>query len=196
MVSSCGQYRLEAAIVIPQIPFNKDISWWRHQMETFSALLAICTGNSPVPGEFPAQRPVTRSLHVFFDLHLNKPLSKQSWDWWFETLSRPLWRHCNDFSYNEESTGNWTMCKSILGSMCCSVLLKSQIYLRWPVKKWLCYIMNVIFAYQITAYKIYNESISGYWMSIRKCHILQRNIHMYNSFKKENFPSRVIDKTF
>ena len=28
--------------------------WWRHQMETFSALLAICVGNSPVPGEFPA----------------------------------------------------------------------------------------------------------------------------------------------
>ena len=26
----------------------------------------------------------------------NKPLSKQSWGWWFETLSRPLWRHCND----------------------------------------------------------------------------------------------------
>ena len=29
------------------------ISWWRHQMETFSALLALCAGNSPVPGEFP-----------------------------------------------------------------------------------------------------------------------------------------------
>ena len=35
-------------------------------METFSALLAICAGNSPVPGEFPAQRPVTRSFDVFF----------------------------------------------------------------------------------------------------------------------------------
>ena len=34
-------------------------------METFSALLAICVGNSPVPGEFPAQRPVTRSFDVF-----------------------------------------------------------------------------------------------------------------------------------
>ena len=43
-------------------------AWWRHQMETFSALLAICAGNSPVPGEFPAQRPVTRSFDVFFDL--------------------------------------------------------------------------------------------------------------------------------
>ena len=70
-------------------------SWWRHQMETFSALLAICTGKSPDPGEFPSKRPVTRSFGVFFDLHLKKRLSKQSWGWWFETLSCPLWRHCN-----------------------------------------------------------------------------------------------------
>ena len=73
------------------------ITWWRHQkMEPFSALLAICAGNSPVPGEFPAQRPVTRSFDVFFDLRLNKRLSKQSWGWWFETLSCPLWRHCHE----------------------------------------------------------------------------------------------------
>ena len=70
-------------------------SWWLHQMETFSALLAICAGNWPVPGEFPTQRPVTRSFDVFFDLHLNKRMSKQWWGWWFETLSRPLWRHRN-----------------------------------------------------------------------------------------------------
>ena len=69
------------------------MSWWRHQMETFSALLALCAGNSPVSGEFPAQRPVTRSFDVFFDLRLNKRLSKQSWGWWFETPSSSLWRH-------------------------------------------------------------------------------------------------------
>ena len=66
-------------------------------METFSALLDICAGNSPVPGEFHAQRPVTRSFDVFFDMRLNKRLSKQSWGWWLETLSRPLWRHRNEF---------------------------------------------------------------------------------------------------
>ena len=44
-------------------------------MKTFSALLAICVGNSPVPGEFPAQRPVTRG---------------------FDAPSHSLWRHCND----------------------------------------------------------------------------------------------------
>ena len=47
------------------------------------------------PGEFPTQRPVTRSFDVYFDLRLNKRLSKQSRGWWFETLSRSLWRHRN-----------------------------------------------------------------------------------------------------
>ena len=68
--------------------------WW-HQMETFFALLAICSGNSPVTGEFPSQRPVMRSFEVFFHLRLNKRLSQQTWGWWFETPSRSLWLHCN-----------------------------------------------------------------------------------------------------
>ena len=71
------------------------IAWWRHQMEIFSTLLAICAENSPVPGEFPAQRPVTRNFDVFFDLRPNKRLNKQWWGWWFETISHPLWRHRN-----------------------------------------------------------------------------------------------------
>ena len=71
------------------------ITRWRHQMETFSALLANCAENSPVAGDFPWQRPVTWSFDVFFDLRLNKQLSKQSWGWWFETSLRSLWRHCN-----------------------------------------------------------------------------------------------------
>ena len=71
-------------------------SWWRHQMETFSVLLALCAGNSPVTGEFPAQRPVTRSFDVFFDLRLNKQFSKQSWGWGFQTPSCPLWRHFDE----------------------------------------------------------------------------------------------------
>ena len=78
-------------------------TWWRHQMETFSALLAICAGNSPVPGEFPAQRPVTWSFDVFFDLRPNKWLSQQWWSWWFETPSCPLWLHRND-----SEMGQWT----------------------------------------------------------------------------------------
>ena len=72
-----------------------DKSWWRHQMETFSTLLAIRMGNSPVPGDFLAQGLVTRPFDVLFDLRPNKRLSKQSWDWRFERPSRSLWRHCN-----------------------------------------------------------------------------------------------------
>ena len=67
--------------------------WWRHRMETFSVVLVLCVGNSPVTDEFPSQKPMTRS--VFFDLRLNKRLSKQSWGRWFETPSHSLWRHCN-----------------------------------------------------------------------------------------------------
>ena len=63
-------------------------------METFSASLALCAGNSPVTGEFPTQRPVTRSFDVFFDLRLTKQLSKQSRRRWFETPLCSLWRHC------------------------------------------------------------------------------------------------------
>ena len=61
-------------------------------METFSALLALFAGSSPV----------TRSFDIFFDLRLNKWLRKQSWGWWFETPSRPLWRHCNGSGLNNE----------------------------------------------------------------------------------------------
>ena len=51
-------------------PRHDDVmtSWWRHQMETLSALLALYARNSPVTGEFPSQRPVTRSFDIFFDL--------------------------------------------------------------------------------------------------------------------------------
>ena len=73
-----------------------DVTWWHHQMETFSAILALCAGNSPATGKFPTQRPVTRSFDVFLDLSLNKQLSKQSWGWLFKVPWSSLWRNCND----------------------------------------------------------------------------------------------------
>ena len=78
-------------------------TWWRHQMETFSALLALCEGNSPVTGEFPSQWPVTGSFDVFFDLHPKKRLSKQSRCWWYEKPSCPFWRNCNDKPASQNS---------------------------------------------------------------------------------------------
>ena len=92
-------------------------------METFSALLAICAENSPVPGDFPAQRPVTRGFDVFFDLCLNKRLGKQSWGWWFETLSHPSWRHRNDHD---------THVVVIDGTRCFQVSVRNPIYGGYP----------------------------------------------------------------
>ena len=66
-------------------------------METFSALLALCVGNSSVTCEFPSQRPVMQSFDVFFDLHLNKRSRKQSRRRWLEARSRSWWRHRNSY---------------------------------------------------------------------------------------------------
>ena len=72
------------------------VCWWRHQMETFSALLARCVGNSPVAGEFPSQSQRRGALMFSFVCALNKRLRKPSWGWWFEAPSRSLWRHVNE----------------------------------------------------------------------------------------------------
>ena len=68
-------------------------------MEKFSALLALGEGNPPVTCGFPSHKPVTRSFDDFFDLRLNKQLSKQSRRRRFETPSRSLWRRRNQSSY-------------------------------------------------------------------------------------------------
>ena len=73
--------------------YHDDVIKWEHFPRYWPLVRA---GNSPVTGEFPSQRPVTRSLEIFFALGLNKCLSKQSRRWWFETPWRSLWRHCND----------------------------------------------------------------------------------------------------
>ena len=70
-----------------------DSTWWRHQVETVSALLVLCKGNPPIYDGFLSQRPVTRSFDIFFDTPLNKQLSKPSR---FETPVRSSWRLCND----------------------------------------------------------------------------------------------------
>ena len=78
------------------ITLHDDVIKWK-QFPRYC--MAICAGNSPVPGEFPAQRPVTWSFDVFFDLRLNNWLGKQSWGRWFDTPSCPLWRHSNDMGH-------------------------------------------------------------------------------------------------
>ena len=91
----------------------------------FSALLAICAGNSPVPGEFPTQRSVTRSFDVYFDRRPNKWLSKQSWGWWFETLLCSLWRHRNvvQLPRNQYNVCCITHLTHTLGFTCVSIIM-------------------------------------------------------------------------
>ena len=90
------------------------LPWWRHLMETFSALL--------VPGEFPTQWPVTRRFDVFFDLLLNKRLSKQPRGWWFETPSWSLWRKCNAYACHMMAV----VCVCFLRDMCCECKIHSS----------------------------------------------------------------------
>ena len=70
---------------------HDDVIQWKHFPRYWPFVRGI-----PVTGEFPVQRPVTRSFGVFFDLRLNTRLSKQSWGWWFESLTPSLWCHWND----------------------------------------------------------------------------------------------------
>ena len=73
-----------------------DLNMMTSSNENIFRATALCAGNSPATGEFPAPRPVTWSSGVCFDLRLNKRLSEQSWVWWFETPASSLWRHCNE----------------------------------------------------------------------------------------------------
>ena len=68
-----------------------DVIKWKH----FPRYWPFVRGIHQSPVNSPNKWPVTRSCDVSFDLRLNKRLNKQSWGWWFETLSCPLWRHCN-----------------------------------------------------------------------------------------------------
>ena len=77
-----------------------DVIKWKH----FRRYRFFCAGNSPVTGEFPVQRPVTRSFGVVFDLRLKRQLSKQWGRWRFGMPLRSLWRNCNVF----RSVRYWT----------------------------------------------------------------------------------------
>ena len=136
-------------------------------METFFAWLAICARNPSVPGDFPAQRPVTRSFDVFFDLHLNERLSKQSWGWWFETLSLPLWRHrndalfiiiisCHSMTNDRYDLAIWTLfLKEIKNN--CRIILVSQLWKNILKTFQLCNIPDEFwYAYLGTSYGIHD----------------------------------------
>ena len=80
--------------IMKSLLINMDFMMTSSNGNIFRVTGPLC-GEFTVPGEFPTQRPVTRSFDVFFDMRLNKRLSKQPWDWWFETPSWSSWRQCN-----------------------------------------------------------------------------------------------------
>ena len=96
---------LIACLVLSRSTWSNDLcsSWSLHMMTSSNGNIFRVTG--PLCGDFtgdrwiPLTRPVTRSFDIFFDLHLKKLLSKQSWGWWLETPSRLLWRHCSDLDW-------------------------------------------------------------------------------------------------
>ena len=71
--------------------FHDDVIKWKHFSRSWPFVRGIHRSR------WIPQRPVTRSFDVFFDLRLNKRLSKQPWSWWFEKPSWLLWRQCNDY---------------------------------------------------------------------------------------------------
>ena len=70
---NCLHYRLH--LRVHRKKNSENLNTMRNMMTSsngnISALLAFCAGISSVTGEFHAQRPVTRSSDVFFDLRLN-----------------------------------------------------------------------------------------------------------------------------
>ena len=94
-----------------------------------SLMMTSSNGNifrvtGPLCGEFTGprwiphtKRPVTRSFDVYFDLHPNKRLGKQSWGWWFETLSWSLWRHRNGVQKFQVLWNEWLISSQTLLSM-------------------------------------------------------------------------------
>ena len=100
---------------------------WRHLLETFSMLLALCEGKPPVTGGFPSQRPARQSFDVFFDLNLNKRLSKQSRRWWLvDTPS--VCRHCNVWLL---TISPWTKRRSFSPGSCFRNMYLKNACLKW-----------------------------------------------------------------
>ena len=134
----------------------------------------MCAGNSPASDEFPAQKPVTRSFDVFFDLCLNKRLLKQTWGWWFETLSRPLWRHCNE-----------NMTQQIRNYVYCTIFTRHTERIRKPKRDQYDHLRTDILIPRLTQFipggDVTIKHFMGYWIKsmckmISKYRIIRSNI--------------------
>ena len=109
LLNRCGSYGIDEKLHRTQSHVcNHSSRHYRMEYELTTAKFTMTSSNGNIfrvtghlCGEFTGLRWIPRTkasdaeLWCFFDLRLDKRLSKQSWCWWFETLSRPLWHHCN-----------------------------------------------------------------------------------------------------
>ena len=141
-------------------------------------------------GEFAGPRwiPLTRSFDVFFDLRLNKRLSKQSWGWWFETLSHPLWYHRHVFGLYHDDKIQCNMRHERMPGVLLFLFLGvdtvqqiHRIYLVLGINKlWICHI------YAYTRHDVYAMPNPAYCHP-RKCSV---DIWMFSMISN---PSLVAD---
>ena len=143
--------------------YPEGMPWWRHQMGTLSVLLAICAGNSPVTGEFPAQSPVTRSIDAFFDLRLNKRWVNNR-----ETddlrrhrahydVTEPMITHCNQGNYhtflNRKCTVLWWESNPshfTQAHICHPDFMGGNAIKRYPCSGLWCFVLYVWILWQCT----------------------------------------------
>ena len=126
--------------VFPGLPVRQyhnydDVIKWKH----FPRYWPYVRGIHRSPVNSPHKRPVTRSLDVFFDLRLNKRLRKQSRGCWFETLSCPLWRHCNVAQVAVLLEARWVelIRRDTIKHVICR---DTWVALKFPVINVLCYV--------------------------------------------------------
>ena len=134
-------------------------SWWRHQMETFSALPALCEGNPLVTGGFPSQRQATRSFGIFLSGH-DWANNRDAGDL---RKSRSLWRHCIGYILSRwlDNDVHWkyiTLLKQMM------ILMKMMMMIMMII--WGLYIHNVISHIYIWYSKCQNVTHLNSWSSI------------------------------
>ena len=145
-------------------------------METFSTLLAICVGNSPVTGEFPPQRPLTQSSDVFFDLHLNKQLSKHwetsvTWDAIapYDVIVMEIQQGNMGQDAHPKTAGqtlwNWSMTKLTLAALGTKKQQEGQIWIGpiYSMRQWIRSALVQIMACRLFGAKPLSKPVLDYY---------------------------------
>ena len=150
-------------------------------METLSALQALCAGNSPVAGEFPARRPVTRSFDVFFDMRLNKHLSKQ-------LRAGDLKRHRPHY----DDIVTWLFIMNIYDTVCLSVVLTSHFLNGLLDLLSKCFMGLMNFSMSFACFDVHNAHFVVIFI-LMICHIINCYISRWHSCRDMCTPVTLYD---